>query len=91
MFSLEPLDQVGHGRGGALVLDHAQRVAAVLDVPAQLTRLVAGRRAAPDRGVADGIGALTTGPGCVAQGKGAKSRPRIPGLRSSNNEGENSP
>src|SRR5262245_63951231 len=68
----EPLDQVGHGRSGALLLDRPQRVAAVLDLTAQLARLVAGYGAAPDRGVADRVGARATGPGRVAQHVGPR-------------------
>src|SRR6516162_10750125 len=66
MLGAETLDQIRDRGCLALRLDLAQGVAAVLDLAAQLSCLVAGGRTAPDRGVADRIGTLPPDPGGVA-------------------------
>src|SRR5262245_52418012 len=67
MLGPKPFDQVRDRGRRPLLLDGAERVAAVLDLAAELARLVAGVRGAPRVGAADGVRSLPPRSGGVAQ------------------------
>ena len=67
VFLLEPVDQLGDGRRGALGLDLGQRVAAIVDEPPQLAHLGPPRRRGPLRKPADGVGAVAAGARVVVE------------------------
>ena len=67
----EALDQIVNGRGSALGLQLSQRITALIDLPFEFPRLLAGAGDGPIGKCADGVAPLAPRPVLVGQHKGA--------------------
>jgi hypothetical protein len=74
VLTLEALDQIADARGLARGFDIGERVATVVDQPAQLPRPGAGRGCAPVGELADGVAPLAPALGRVIQDEGPGPR-----------------